>query len=96
LVKVEVEALLGLMLHHHLRMVDLLPVDLEHQLVDQIIIEMQEQQFNLHSLEILQLMVMVTVLVKVEELLEILVVLVEVVLVDLLLLFLVPALNLHR
>ena len=70
-------------------------VELEHQLVDQIIIEMQEQQFNLHSLEILELMVMVAVLVKVEELLETLLVLVEVVLVDLLLLFLVPALNLH-
>jgi hypothetical protein len=77
-------------------MVDLLLVELEHQLVIQVHIELQEQHFNPHSLEILELMVMVVLLVKVEELLETLLVLVEVVLVELLLVFLVPALKVHR
>jgi hypothetical protein len=74
-------------------MVDLLPVDLEHQLVIQVHIEMQEQQLNPHSLEILELMVMVTVLVKVEDQVATLGLLVEVVLVDLLLPFLVPVVS---
>ena len=88
------QVLLGLIPHHnHSRMVDLLPVDLEHQLVFQIHIEMQEQHFNPHSLEILELMVMVTVLVKVEDQVPILGLLVEVVLVELLLPFLVPVMS---
>ena len=74
-------------------MVDLLPVDLEHQLVIQVHIEIQEQQLNPHSLEILELMVMVTVLVKVEDQVATLGLLVEVVLVDLLLPFLVPVVS---